>query len=284
MDRTEFACSLDRVGVNVDLRGWRPYPAAVRTHGTGAAARRTAPMAGTPPQAISTGSTARCCAALDGEAVAGAAGASHPAGVLLHRPGRTAFDLVLDRECDYGLGFMTNLAGHRFGKECSPTVVRPLRQRRLVLRVRRSRARPCRGGRLQRDHRPRFGVLPTTGADPGALHRPGAARPGTGTCPGHETLRSAAAPPGGVADPGHGMHARHRAPSRRSADRRAGSPEDGRAFGRILEHPPMAEARPVRPRRLPHGRPPLSAPLDREEWVIRRKQDEAGGRDVVKFR
>ena len=30
-------------------------------------------------------------------------------------------DAVLDRECTYGLGFMTDLADHQFGQECSPS-------------------------------------------------------------------------------------------------------------------------------------------------------------------
>ncbi len=31
------------------------------------------------------------------------------------------FDEVLDRECEYGLGFMTDLAHHAFGPVCSPS-------------------------------------------------------------------------------------------------------------------------------------------------------------------
>jgi hypothetical protein len=31
------------------------------------------------------------------------------------------FDEVLDRECEYGLGFMTDLAHHAFGPMCSPS-------------------------------------------------------------------------------------------------------------------------------------------------------------------
>jgi CubicO group peptidase (beta-lactamase class C family) len=30
------------------------------------------------------------------------------------------YDVVLGRECEYGLGFMTSLAGHSFGEECGP--------------------------------------------------------------------------------------------------------------------------------------------------------------------
>ncbi len=33
---------------------------------------------------------------------------------------RHSFDAVLDRECGYGLGFMTELAGHHYGRDCSP--------------------------------------------------------------------------------------------------------------------------------------------------------------------
>ena len=44
----------------------------------------------------------------------------HPAPVH-HLDGPDRFDEVLDRDCEYGLGFMTGLAGHAFGRWCSPS-------------------------------------------------------------------------------------------------------------------------------------------------------------------
>jgi CubicO group peptidase (beta-lactamase class C family) len=59
-------------------------------------------------------------AALDGSRV----DALPPADVLREfvSPARAVtYDRVLDRECSYGLGFMTDLRRHAFGDACSPT-------------------------------------------------------------------------------------------------------------------------------------------------------------------
>ena len=67
----------------------------------------------------------------------------------------SVYDKVLNRECSFGLGFMTELRQHTFvGDRCGSRGVRPLRQRRgTTYAFRGSGARP-RGGRgVQRDGR-----------------------------------------------------------------------------------------------------------------------------------
>jgi CubicO group peptidase (beta-lactamase class C family) len=118
MTTAEFEANLDRVGINVDLRGWRGFPMlfertervlceANPAHGGYTTARDLAQFYGS------------LLRVLDGESVAGL-----PSTEVLTTFCRNArprsYDLILLRECDYGLGFMTSLAEHHFGKECSP--------------------------------------------------------------------------------------------------------------------------------------------------------------------
>jgi CubicO group peptidase (beta-lactamase class C family) len=118
MTHADYEDCVGRLGVNVDLRGFRAYPMLFeRTErvcvGTNPAhggyttardlgrlydalleARRGRRVDGLPPAETLN---EFCCAA---------------------RP--RSYDEVLGRECDYGLGFMVSLEGHFFGSRCSP--------------------------------------------------------------------------------------------------------------------------------------------------------------------
>ncbi len=114
----ESAASFDRLGVNVDLRGWSAYPLLFE---------RTQRVRCETNCAHGGYTTARdldrfyraLLRGLSGETVPGLP--RHSTLEEFTSPARPrAFDVVLDRECDYGLGFMTGLADHRFGTDCSP--------------------------------------------------------------------------------------------------------------------------------------------------------------------
>lgn len=118
LDAEDFAEEFDRLGVNVDLRGWRAFPLLFE---------RTQRVRCETNCAHGGYTTASDLDRLYRAILRGLAGEQVP-GLPLQStleeftsPARPrTFDVVLDRECDYGLGFMADLEDHRFGTECSP--------------------------------------------------------------------------------------------------------------------------------------------------------------------
>jgi CubicO group peptidase (beta-lactamase class C family) len=117
MTGSEFHENIHRIGVNVDLRGFRSFPMLFErtericvdinpAHGGYTNARDLVRLYGALLRARS------------GEVIDGL-----PSADILDefcRPARPlGYDAVLDRECDYGLGFMVGLDRHFFGRDCS---------------------------------------------------------------------------------------------------------------------------------------------------------------------
>lgn len=117
MTEEEYDTNLPRIGVNYDLRTQTAYPTLLER------GRRMCTEVNPAHGTYSTADDlARFYAALlfglSGERHAGLPGAETLQTWTTSARPRT-FDLVLGRECDYGLGFMTDLAGHAFGRSCS---------------------------------------------------------------------------------------------------------------------------------------------------------------------
>ena len=109
---------LPRLGINYDLRTMRPVPMLVE---------RGARMCGEVNPAHGGYTTARDLSRLYQAVLAGLAGADEPGLpavptlATMTSPARPVVpDAVLGRPCSYGLGFMTELADHVFGRWCSP--------------------------------------------------------------------------------------------------------------------------------------------------------------------
>jgi CubicO group peptidase (beta-lactamase class C family) len=119
MTPEEYAVNLERLGVNFDLHGgWQAFPMLVE---------RTERVCCETNCSYGGYTNARDLARLYSALLAQLQGAPVPA--LPSPPTLSAFcsrararthDSVLQRECEFGLGFMTNLVDHRFGVECSP--------------------------------------------------------------------------------------------------------------------------------------------------------------------
>jgi CubicO group peptidase (beta-lactamase class C family) len=118
MTSAEYASVADRIGVNVDLRGDRAFPMLFE---------RTERVCCETNPAHGGYSTARDLARLYDALLSAQSGqltGIMPSAITLRefcsvaRP--RSYDVVLDRECDYGLGFMVNLKDHFFGAACSP--------------------------------------------------------------------------------------------------------------------------------------------------------------------
>lgn len=118
LEHEAFTEGLDRLGVNVDLRGWRPFPLLFERTERVMCETNCAHGGYTTASDIDRFYRA-LLRGLAGEPVPGLPRQSTlEEFTSAARP--RAFDVVLDRECDYGLGFMTDLDDHRFGTECSP--------------------------------------------------------------------------------------------------------------------------------------------------------------------
>lgn len=118
MSAAQHASVLHRLGVNVDMRALQPFPMLFER--TERVCREANPAHGAYTTADDLEALYRATLrAWHGERVAGL-----PSPDLLRemtadaRP--RAYDEVLRRECSYGLGFMTTLADHQFGPQCSP--------------------------------------------------------------------------------------------------------------------------------------------------------------------
>lgn len=113
----EFVAVANRLGVNVDLRGWRSYPMLFER--TERVARETNCAHGGYTTASDLchlyGGLLRACVEPFDDRLP-----SPSALAEFTTTSRRSFDAVLDRDCSYGLGFMTNLAEHHFGRQCSP--------------------------------------------------------------------------------------------------------------------------------------------------------------------
>jgi CubicO group peptidase (beta-lactamase class C family) len=118
MTHDEYTTVLARIGVNRDLRKQRSFPMLFErservctevnpAHGGYSNARDLAHF------------YSAILARLDGDE-----NSALPSAATLAAFSRTArapvFDVVLDRECPYGLGFMTSLDQHAFSELCSP--------------------------------------------------------------------------------------------------------------------------------------------------------------------
>jgi CubicO group peptidase (beta-lactamase class C family) len=119
MTSEEYAVNLERLGVNFDLHGgWQAFPMLVE---------RTERVCCETNCAYGGYTNARDLARLYSAVLAQLREASDPAlpssatlGAFCSRARARSYDSVLQRECEFGLGFMTNLVDHRFGAECSP--------------------------------------------------------------------------------------------------------------------------------------------------------------------
>ena len=119
MTREEYAVNLERLGVNFDLHGgWQAFPMLVER--TERVCRETNCSYGGYTNARDL---ARLYSALLGQ-LKGASDPALPSSATLSafcsRARARTYDSVLQRECEFGLGFMTNLVDHRVGVECSP--------------------------------------------------------------------------------------------------------------------------------------------------------------------
>jgi CubicO group peptidase (beta-lactamase class C family) len=117
MTSTDYVAIVDRLGVNVDLRGFRSFPMLFE---------RTERVCIDTNPAHGGYSTARDLVRMYDALLLAKRG--HDVGGLpstdtleafctAARP--TSYDVVLARECDYGLGFMVGLDSHFFGRDCS---------------------------------------------------------------------------------------------------------------------------------------------------------------------
>jgi CubicO group peptidase (beta-lactamase class C family) len=118
MTPDEYERVLPRLGMNIDLRGHQPFPLVLER-----GARMCAEVNPAHGGYTTAGDLARFYALL----AAQLGGANHdflPSADTLRQfttsDGPARLDEVLGRECEYGLGFMTALAGHAFGRWCSP--------------------------------------------------------------------------------------------------------------------------------------------------------------------
>lgn len=118
MTRCEFDDVLDRLGVNLDLRGWRALPMLFERTERVCCETNLAHGAYTTAPDLDR-FYAACLDVLSGTPRAGLPSLETLA-ELVTTQRAPARDEVLDRVCSFGLGFMTELEGHRFGGEVSP--------------------------------------------------------------------------------------------------------------------------------------------------------------------
>jgi CubicO group peptidase (beta-lactamase class C family) len=119
MTAAEYTANIERLGVNYDLHGgWQAYPMLIE---------RTERFCCETNCAYGGYTTARELARLYSALLAQLQHSSVPALPSAETIARfcsnarpRGYDTILQRECDFGLGFMTNLVDHRFGTECSP--------------------------------------------------------------------------------------------------------------------------------------------------------------------
>ena len=119
MTHDEYRANLERLGVNFDLHGgWQAFPLLVE---------RTERVCCETNCSYGGYTNARDLARLYSALLAQRQGASNPAlpstatlDAFCSQARARTYDSVLERECEFGLGFMTNLVDHRFGVECSP--------------------------------------------------------------------------------------------------------------------------------------------------------------------
>lgn len=118
MTPAEHVAVLPRLGVNVDMSTNTSFPMVLE---------RGERMCTEVNPAHGGYTTAQDLARFYHLLLAQLAGAEHPAlpsadtlRLFTSSIGPRRLDEVLGRECEYGLGFMTELAGHAFGRWCSP--------------------------------------------------------------------------------------------------------------------------------------------------------------------
>lgn len=118
MSTEEYRRNRDRIGVNVDLRDQHGYPMLFER--TERVCCETNPAHGGYTTSANLARLYRgTLDALDGRG--DALGVSAPTLAVFCRDARgVVYDQVLDRECPYGLGFMTTLRHHAFGTAPSP--------------------------------------------------------------------------------------------------------------------------------------------------------------------
>lgn len=118
MTEEEHAANLHRIGVNVDLRRHAPYPLLMER-----GVRMCTEVNPAHGGYTTAGDLTRFYAAVL-DRLAGADLPALPSSDVLADFTSTArlatYDQVLDRECEYGLGFMTGLEAHAFGRWPSP--------------------------------------------------------------------------------------------------------------------------------------------------------------------
>jgi CubicO group peptidase (beta-lactamase class C family) len=117
MTEEEHTHAFPRIGLNIDLRNLGRYPMVYER--SQRVCTETNPAHGGYTNARDLATLySRLLAGLSGEAVDGLPSASTLE--VFTTPARPVlFDEVLDRECSFGLGFMTGLSQHAFGDHCS---------------------------------------------------------------------------------------------------------------------------------------------------------------------
>jgi CubicO group peptidase (beta-lactamase class C family) len=118
MTADDYAAALPRLGLNIDVRGRAGFPMLYER--SERVCRTTNPAFG---GSSTAGDLTRFYSALLRQL------GDHPVASLpspevlasFCSPARPAvYDQILDRDCAFGLGFMTDLAHHAFGADCSP--------------------------------------------------------------------------------------------------------------------------------------------------------------------
>jgi len=118
MSADEYGEALPRIGLNIDVRARAGYPMLYER------SERVCCTTNAAFGGYSTaGNLARCYSALlrqlDEQCVPSLP-SPHVLGAFVSQVRRPVYDEVLDRVCPFGLGFMTSLAHHAFGDDCSP--------------------------------------------------------------------------------------------------------------------------------------------------------------------
>jgi len=117
MTQDEYTHALPTIGLNIDLRNLGRFPMVYER--SQRVCMETNPAHGGYTNARDLATLySRLLAGLSGETVDGLPSASTLE--MFTSPARpVVFDEVLDRECSFGLGFMTDVAQHTFGDHCS---------------------------------------------------------------------------------------------------------------------------------------------------------------------
>ena len=160
MTKDEYRDVIDRLGVNHDLRSMQPYPLLLE-RGVRMCTEVNPAHGGYSTAVDLCRLYAAVVAQLDGRRLRPTCPRPRCCARSRRAPGRPTYDRVLDRVCEHGLGFMTALAEHAFGRHCSPRSFGHSGNVGSSFAWADPDDGPGRGGRVQRGRRSRVG-LPAT--------------------------------------------------------------------------------------------------------------------------